>query len=114
MAEVKRSKRVAFRNTVYYGPKNPPEHVSFITDLSETGLCIQTSRVFQPGTRLYMIIEVASRRFEAEGVVVLRAIRSPLITWIWIGAVVVLFGTVYALSPQPKPSPARRREVALP
>ena len=70
MAEVKRSKRVAFRNTVYYGPKNPPEHVSFITDLSETGLCIQTNRVFQPGTKLYMIIEVASRRFEAEGVVV--------------------------------------------
>ena len=64
------SKRVAFRNTVYYGPTDPPEHISFITDLSETGLCIQTNRVFTPGTKIYLVIETSGRRFRAEGVVI--------------------------------------------
>jgi len=35
---------------------------------------------------------------EGEGVVV-RAVRSPLITWIWLGGAVMLFGTGYALTP---------------
>ena len=51
---------------------------------------------------------------ETQDVVVLRAVRSPLITWIWIGTVIVLFGTLYSLSPQSNPVPARRREVAHP
>lgn len=33
--------------------------------------------------------------------VVLRAVRSPLVTWIWIGGVIMALGTAYALSPTP-------------
>ena len=50
---------------------------------------------------------------EVQGTVVLRAIRSPLITWIWIGTVIVLVGTLYALSPQAQHSASRRPEVAV-
>lgn len=39
----------------------------------------------------------------------LRAVISPFIMWIWIGAFIILIGTVYALSPnKQKPSPPRR------
>jgi cytochrome c biogenesis factor len=31
--------------------------------------------------------------------VTLRAIQSPLVTWIWIGGAIMALGTVYALSP---------------
>jgi cytochrome c biogenesis factor len=47
---------------------------------------------------------------EARQSVVLRAVRSPLVTWIWFGALIVLLGTGYALSPQSRAVPARRRE----
>ncbi|MBI5599343.1 MAG: PilZ domain-containing protein [Deltaproteobacteria bacterium] len=64
------SKRVAFRNVVKYGTQKPPEFVSFITDLSDTGVCIKTNKVFTPGTRLYMVIELGGSVFNAEGTVV--------------------------------------------
>jgi cytochrome c-type biogenesis protein CcmF len=40
--------------------------------------------------------------------VTLRAIQSPLVTWIWIGGVIMALGTAYALSPQCRPVSARR------
>ncbi|GMR04510.1 MAG: PilZ domain-containing protein [Thermodesulfobacteriota bacterium] len=64
------SKRLAFRHNIRYGPTNPPEHVSFITDLSDTGVYIKTNKVFRPGTKLYLVIETGHKSYKAEGVVV--------------------------------------------
>lgn len=64
------SKRLPFRHNIRYGPTNPPQHISFITDFSDTGVCIKTNKVYRPGTKLYMVIEAGDKRFEAEGVVV--------------------------------------------
>lgn len=63
------SKRVPFRYTVFYGPTNPPEHTSFVTDISETGICIKTNTVYKPGTKLYLVIETPTKSYEAEGIV---------------------------------------------
>jgi len=41
--------------------------------------------------------------------VVLRVVQSPLITWIWLGGILVVLGTAYALSPQSLRA-GRRRE----
>jgi len=35
--------------------------------------------------------------------VIVRAVRSPLVTWIWVGGLVLVLGTVYALGPGPVP-----------
>lgn len=69
--------RIAFRYTVRYGPKIPPEFTSFITNLSDTGLCIKTNKVYSPGTKLYLIIEAAGSAFNAEGIVVWAKSTSP-------------------------------------
>ncbi len=69
MGEKRFSKRVAFRNVVRFGPKNPPEFTSFLLDLSDTGVCIKTNNIFRPGTKLYLSIEVDGRAYGAEGVV---------------------------------------------
>ncbi len=39
--------------------------------------------------------------------VIIRAVQSPLITWIWIGGAIIVLGTAYALSPGERP--LRRR-----
>jgi len=41
---------------------------------------------------------------EGQDFVILRVVRSPLISWIWVGGVVMALGTAYALTP------SRRRE----
>ncbi|MBI5560812.1 MAG: PilZ domain-containing protein [Deltaproteobacteria bacterium] len=62
--------RIVFRYTVRYGPRKPPEFVSFVTNLSDTGLCIKTNNVFSPGTHIYMVIELPGNlSFNAEGTV---------------------------------------------
>lgn len=63
------NKRVAFRTTIKYGLEKPPAHTSFVTNLSVTGVCIQTNRVFKPGSKLFLTVFVDSKSFEAEGVV---------------------------------------------
>ncbi len=63
------NKRVALRTTIKYGLEKPPTHTSFVTDLSVTGVCIQTNRVFKPGTKLFLTVFVDNKSFEAEGVV---------------------------------------------
>ena len=45
-----------------------------------------------------------------EGFVVVRAVRSPLITWIWLGGFVLLVGTAYALLPPRQRVATRQRE----
>jgi Tfp pilus assembly protein PilZ len=71
MVEKRTSKRVAFRNTVHFGPSphRPRNHKSLIADLSGVGVCIKTNTVYKPGTILFMVIETADRSYEAEGVV---------------------------------------------
>lgn len=52
-----------------YGIDRPPDKMSYMIDLSESGICIKTNTVFKPGTKLYMSIEVEDRSFDATGVV---------------------------------------------
>ena len=35
--------------------------------------------------------------------VIIRAVQSPLITWIWFGGAIIVLGTAYALSPGDRP-----------
>jgi len=75
--KAKPSKRIPFRYTIKYGPVNPPEFTSFVTNLSETGLCIKTNKIFKPGTTLYMIIELPGGVFNTEGVVIWAKASPP-------------------------------------
>ncbi len=70
MAEKRKSKRVPLRVIVRYGISIPPEHTAFLTDFSKGGVNIKTNRVFKPGTKLFMEIEIDGRVLNAEGVVV--------------------------------------------
>ena len=46
--------------------------------------------------------------------IVLRAVQSPLIAWIWVGAAILVLGTVYSLLPPARPAkaPITREDVA--
>ena len=48
---------------------------------------------------------------ESGDFIVVRAVRSPLITWIWLGGLVLVIGTAYALLPPRQRVAARQREV---
>src|SRR3990170_4092410 len=64
------SKRVIFRSVVKYGPTTPPEHTSFVVDLSDTGVCIRTNKVFKPGTKLHLNFELNEKTvYRAAGIV---------------------------------------------
>ncbi len=67
--EGRESERIAFRSIVMYGDTRPPEKMSYMIDLSESGICIKTNTVYKPGTKLYMSIEVDDRSFDATGIV---------------------------------------------
>ncbi|MFZ3072108.1 MAG: PilZ domain-containing protein [Thermodesulfobacteriota bacterium] len=69
-SEKRISKRVGFRSIVKYGPTHPPEHTSFVVDLSDTGVCIRTNKVFKPGTKLHLNFELDEKTaYRAVGVV---------------------------------------------
>jgi cytochrome c-type biogenesis protein CcmF len=63
---------------------------------------------YTAGHDLYLSI-AGSIDPNADGVI-LRVIQSPLVTWIWIGAAILAFGTVWALVPARTP---RRASVAV-
>ena len=44
-------------------------------------------------------------------IVILRVVQSPLVAWIWIGAVILALGTGYALLPNPRREQVAAREV---
>jgi Tfp pilus assembly protein PilZ len=69
MLEKRANKRVPFRNIVRYGLENPPVKISYVTDLSETGLFIKTCKVYRPDTKLYLTVEVNGKLHNGEGVV---------------------------------------------
>lgn len=59
MADKRRKPRVRRRMRVLYGPWIPSK-VGFTTDISETGLCIQTFGVYNPGSTLLIELELPS------------------------------------------------------
>jgi Tfp pilus assembly protein PilZ len=70
MANKRISKRIPLRSIVKYGPNNPPQNTSIIVNISETGVCIKTTKVFAPGTKLFMAFDIGARIYNATGVVV--------------------------------------------
>jgi cytochrome c-type biogenesis protein CcmF len=65
------------------------------------------SVMYTPWYDIYL--NVAGSVGPGQEFVVLRAVRSPLITWIWVGGVILALGTLYALTPSRRPAPATRR-----
>jgi cytochrome c-type biogenesis protein CcmF len=65
------------------------------------------SVMYTPWYDIYL--NVAGSVGPEQDFVVLRAVRSPLVTWIWIGGVILALGTIYALTPSRRPVPATRR-----
>ncbi|MDZ7799377.1 MAG: heme lyase CcmF/NrfE family subunit [Trueperaceae bacterium] len=66
--------------------------------------------MYRPMFDLYL--NIASNVGPESDFVVLRAVRSPLVTWIWVGGLIIVLGTGYALSPSGRPAPARQRAEA--
>jgi len=62
---------------VKYGPTEKREHTSFLTDMSDTGLCIKTNTVYRPGTKIFMSVEVEDKEYPAEGIVMWAKIVPP-------------------------------------
>ena len=65
------------------------------------------SVMYKPFYDIYL--NVAAGVSPDEDFVVLRAVRSPLITWIWVGGLIMAIGTAYALTPARRAVPATRR-----
>lgn len=66
--------------------------------------------LYTPKWDLYL--NLASSIGPDQEFVVIRAVQSPLITWIWIGGLIVALGTAYALSPQTRQHRTVRGEEA--
>lgn len=69
MSEKRANKRITFRNIVRYGIENPPQKISYVTDLSGSGIFIKTCKIYRPDTKLYLTIEVNGKPHKVEGVV---------------------------------------------
>jgi len=67
--ERREHKRIPLRYNIRYGTTDPPQHVSFITDLSSTGIYIHTNRIFAPGTRLFLEVDTDKDTLKAQGLV---------------------------------------------
>ncbi|MDY0292105.1 MAG: PilZ domain-containing protein [Desulfuromonadaceae bacterium] len=59
MADKRGKPRMRKRIRVLYGPRTPSK-VGFTSDISESGLCIQTFLVYNPGTILLVELELPS------------------------------------------------------
>ncbi|MCK4739318.1 MAG: PilZ domain-containing protein [Deltaproteobacteria bacterium] len=57
-------KMIKFGKTKHY------QHGAFITDISESGICIRTEIVFKKGTTIYMRFDLRGKRYDAEGEVI--------------------------------------------
>ncbi len=67
--DIPRSKRIQFKVIARCGPDSPPLFSSFITNLSATGIHVQSRRNFEAGTKLHLTIEGEEHSFIAEGTV---------------------------------------------
>ena len=65
------------------------------------------SVMYTPWYDIYL--NLASAVGPEQDFVVLRAVRSPLVTWIWVGGLIVALGTGYALTPNRGAVAATRR-----
>ena len=52
---------------IKYGDTKHYQHVAFITDVSDTGICIRTQVVFKKGSTIYMRFDLEGKRYDAEG-----------------------------------------------
>ena len=67
--------------------------------------------LYRPQHDLYL--SIAGRLDPEADFVVIRAVQSPLITWIWVGGLIVILGTSYALSPGGRQLRERQRQGAV-
>jgi hypothetical protein len=61
MPEKRRKPRIRKRMRVKYGPRIPSK-MGFTSDISESGLCVQTFAVYRPGEHLLIELELPSGR----------------------------------------------------
>ena len=80
----KPARRSRRRFTVRFGPDRP-EHIGYSANISSTGIMIRTGRVFAPGTRLEMEIDVVPRPLRLQGIVVWARAGDP--RWIAAGRI---------------------------
>jgi hypothetical protein len=80
----KPARRSRKRLTVRFGPHRP-EHIGYSANFSASGMMIRTGRVFAPGTRLQLEVEVSSRSLSLQGIVVWARAGDP--RWIATGRV---------------------------
>jgi len=76
--------RVGLQTSVHFGhpPKRSHSHVSFVTDISPTGLGLTTKKRLEPGKRLYLFVDHFDNVYEARGVVVWTKNASPVLSWL--------------------------------
>ena len=82
-----------------------------INDFRNSDQSVTTPGVlYRPLEDVYLNLSLVD---EAQQSIVLRAVSSPLVSWIWIGAVVVVLGTLYALSPETRPALSKQTKAVL-
>ncbi|MCK5236232.1 MAG: PilZ domain-containing protein, partial [Deltaproteobacteria bacterium] len=52
---------------IKYGTTLRLDKIAISADISETGLCIKTNDIYEPGTKLFIKIQAGDLKFEAEG-----------------------------------------------
>jgi len=77
----RRSRR---RHTIRYGT-GAPRHIGYSGNISRTGMMIRTTRVFAPGTRLNLEVELAPRLLALTGFVVWA--RTGEVRWLPTGRI---------------------------
>lgn len=65
--------------------------------------------MYRPLEDIYLTVLVID---EEAGFVIMRAVQSPLISWVWLGGLILALGTGYSLIPQPRREGAVRRGAA--
>jgi len=80
----KPARRSRKRLTVRFGP-NQPEYIGYSANISSSGMMIRTGRVFAPGTRLLLEVEIVPRALRLQGVVVWARAGDP--RWIATGRI---------------------------
>ena len=70
---IERGKRIPFKKFVSYGPDSPPMFNAIATNISESGLHLETNMLagntLESGTTLKMTINIGKRNYKCEGVV---------------------------------------------
>ena len=82
--DAKPARRSRKRLTVRFGPEQP-EHIGYSANFSSSGMMIRTGRVFAPGTRLQLEVDVMPRSLRLQGVVVWARAGDP--RWIATGRI---------------------------